>query len=138
MKPIVLKESLHHPGPGFVHKPERPRLGDPTTGEEVIPPTRVRALRAIWSVKEAEAKGRGVPPNPVRDTLDYDDVQWCELRETVAVVWAVLEMEQQKFRRSSIDVVAGVAAVLEPFRHELGFVNSISRRVDDIIGHIKA
>lgn len=97
-----------------------------------MPPHRVRALQAIFKSDEEETRTRGLPPIPTKDTSQYTEEKWNRLRERVAQLWYHEELEQQKHQRSSIDVLEGIAVVLEGYRHEVGFLNSVSDRVDEL------
>jgi hypothetical protein len=79
------------------------------------------------------ASGKNLPPNPVNDTSQLTEDDWGILRESVARLWATLEHQHRQGRRAEIDVIACMATVLEGYRHEQGFLNAISARVNELL-----
>jgi hypothetical protein len=96
---------------------------------------RVEELQQIWKEREAIDRARGTWVFP-RDTSRYAEHDWDEYRESFASIWAGYEFETEHPGRISIDLPPdykeSMASLLEHHRHELHFIESISRRVDEL------
>ena len=95
--------------------------------------SRVRALQLIWEGKEKVAAAKGLSPISVNDTSQPTDVEWGRLRESVANLWAGFELEALQGSRTDIEVAEGMATILQGYRHEVGFLNEVSARVDELL-----
>ncbi len=122
-------------------KPEQPRLADPVTGEISDLSPRVRALQEIWKYRESKNKEHYFPSVPVTDTSEYTVDDWNDCRDVIARNWAYQERLVRQINSQtpadeltpSDDLELFMAELLEPWRHELGFINSIAKHVDELL-----
>lgn len=94
---------------------------------------RVRALQVIWEEREKMALAKGYPGLSLSDISQPTDEKRVELIDSVARLWASFELEVLRGLRADVEVAEGMATVLQGYRHELGFLDGVSARVDELL-----
>ena len=95
--------------------------------------SRVQALAPIWEDRDRVAASRGLSPARGYSPSQLSDEELARVKESVANVWAGLELEALQGSLTDIEVAEGMAAILQPYRYERGLLNEISTRVDKLL-----